>query len=114
MGYDQCSQFHFEPLVTHFYFGNFPIVTHNQTAPRPVWHFDVTRVTRVSQAEIENTGYENLQWRRKLISDTVTKVIQGLLRDWTTKVKAFGTSSTIFMTNSESSWGLERTIDIAH
>ena len=31
------------------------LVTHNQTAPRSLWHFDVTRVTRVSQAEIENT-----------------------------------------------------------
>ena len=51
----QCAQFHFEPRVTYFYYGKMSLITHNQTAPRPVWHFDVTRVTGVSQAEIENT-----------------------------------------------------------
>jgi hypothetical protein len=64
---------------------------------------------RCGEAESKRMGYENLQWRRRLISDTVTKVRQGLLRDLTTRVKEFGTNSTIFMTNSESSWGLERT-----
>ena len=59
--------------------------------------------------------YENLQWRRKLISDTVTKVRQGLLRDLTTRVKEIGASSTIFISNSESSWGLDSGEDnIAH
>ena len=55
-------------------------------------------------------GYENLQWRRKIIANTVTKARQCLLRDWTIRVKKFGTSSTIFMTTSESIRGLERTI----
>ena len=61
-------------------------------------------------AESRRMGYESLQWRRRLISDTVAKVRQGLLRDLTTRVKEFSTSSTVLMTNSESSWGLERTI----
>ena len=38
-------------------------------------------------------GYENLQWRRKLISDTVTKAREGLSMDWADRVKKFGTSS---------------------
>ena len=58
--------------------------------------------TRWGEAESKRMGYENLQWRRNLISDTVTKVRQGLLRDWATRVNEFGTSSTIFMTTSES------------
>ena len=55
-------------------------------------------------------GYANLQWRRKLIPDTVTKAREGLSMDWADKVKKFGTGSTIFMTTSESRRGLERTI----
>ena len=69
-------------------------------------------VQKVRWKETESTrmGYANLQWRRKLIANAVTKVRHGLLRDWTTRVNEFGTSSTIFMTTSESSWGLERAI----
>ena len=47
-------------------------------------------------------GYENLQWRRKLISNTVTKAScrECLFMDDTDRVKKFGTSSTVFMTTS--------------
>ena len=55
-------------------------------------------------------GYENLQWRRKLISDTVAKTTEDLSMDLADRVKKFGTSSTVFMTTSESSRGLERTV----
>ena len=55
-------------------------------------------------------GYENLQWRKKLISDTVTKAKECIFMDWTDRVKKFGTSSTVFMITSESRRGLERTI----
>ena len=68
---------------------------------------------RWKEAESKRMGYENLQWRRKLISDTVTKARECLFMDWADRpdrVKKFGTSSTIFMTTSESSRGLERTI----
>ena len=65
---------------------------------------------RWKQAESRRMGYENLQWRRKLISDTVAKARRKLSMDWADIVKKFGTSSTIFMTNSEARRGLERTI----
>ena len=56
---------------------------------------------RWKQAESRRMGYENLQWRRKLISDTVAKARRKLSMDWADIVKKFGTSSTIFMTTSE-------------
>ena len=55
-------------------------------------------------------GYENLQWRRKLIADTVSKARECLLMDDTDRIKKFGSSATVFMTISESKWGLEGTI----
>ena len=55
-------------------------------------------------------GYENLQWRRKLISDIVVKTRECLFMNDTDRIKKFGTSSTVFMTTSESSRGLERTL----
>ena len=48
-------------------------------------------------------GYENLQWRRKLISDIVVKTRECLFMNDTDRIKKFGTSSTVFMTTSESS-----------
>ena len=54
-------------------------------------------------------GYENLQWRRRLITDTVTKARGELSMDWADRVKKFGTSSTAFnMTVSEAKRGLEQ------
>jgi hypothetical protein len=60
-------------------------------------------------------GYENLEWRRELISDTVAKarglsIARSLSIDCTNVVRGFGTSSTVFMTTSEARRGLERTI----
>ena len=46
--------------------------------------------------------YENLQWKRKLITDTVTKARECLFMDWTDRVKKFGASSTVFMTTGTS------------
>ena len=62
--------------------------------------------------ESKRMGYENLQWRRKLISDTVIKARECLFMNNTDRIKKFGTSSTVFMTTScsESSRGLERTL----
>ena len=62
------------------------------------------------EAESKRMGYENLQWRRKLISDTVAKNTEDLSIDWPDRVKKFGTSSTVFMTASGSSRDLERTV----
>ena len=55
-------------------------------------------------------GYENLQWRRKLISDTMIKARECLFMNNTDRNTKFGTSFTVFMTTSESSRGIERTI----
>ena len=54
--------------------------------------------------ESKHMGYENLQWRRKLIADTVGKARERLLMDDTDRIKKFGSiaSSTVFMTISES------------
>ena len=65
--------------------------------------------------ESKPMGYENLQWRRKLISDTVAKarglsIARDLSVDNATIVKKFGASSTVFMTTSEARRGLERTV----
>ena len=68
------------------------------------------QTVRRKETASRRMGYENLQWRRKPIANTVTKARQGLLKDWTVRVKEFGTGSTISMTTSESSWTLERKI----
>jgi hypothetical protein len=65
---------------------------------------------RWKEAESRRMGYENLQWRRKLISDTVAKTRGELSMDWADIVKKFGASSTVFMSTSEARRGLERTI----
>ena len=67
---------------------------------------------RWKEVESKRMGYmyENLQWRRKLISDTVAKARGELSMDNADIVKKFGSSSTIFMTTSEARRGLERTI----
>jgi hypothetical protein len=74
-----------------------------------------SQMIRWKEAESKSMEYENLQWRRELISDTVAKVrglsiARGLSIDCTNIVKKFGTSSTVFMTTSEAKRGLERTI----
>ena len=69
-----------------------------------------TQKIKWTEAESKRMGYENLQWRKKLISDTVTKARECIFMDWTDRVKKFGTSSTVFMITSESRRGLERTI----
>ena len=65
---------------------------------------------RWKEVESRRMGYENLQWRRKLVANTLTKARQCLFKDCSVREKNFGTSSTIFMTTSQSIWGLERTI----
>ena len=55
-------------------------------------------------------GFENLQWRRKLVVDIVVKARECLLMNQTDRIKKFGSSSTIFMTVSEGRRGLERTL----
>ena len=65
---------------------------------------------RWKEIESKRMGYENLQWRWKLISDTVAKDRGGLSMDYADTVKRFGTSSTIFMTTLEARRGTERTI----
>ena len=55
-------------------------------------------------------GYENLQWRRKLISDAVAKTTEDLSLSLSDRVKKFGASSTVFLTTSVGSRGLERTV----
>jgi hypothetical protein len=62
------------------------------------------------EAESKRMKYENLQWEREPISDTVTKAGECLFMDWADRVKKFGASSTVFMTTSEGRRGLERTI----
>ena len=42
------------------------------------------------EAESKRMKYENLQWKRKLISDTVTKAGECLFMDWADRVKKFG------------------------
>ena len=69
-----------------------------------------TLKVRWKEAESRRMGYENLQWRRRLITDTVTKARGELSLDWADRVRKFGTSSTAFMTVSEAKRGLERTI----
>ena len=69
-----------------------------------------TQKIKWKEAESKRMGYENLQWKRKLISNTVTKARECLLMDCEEEVKKFGTSSTVFMTTSEGKRGLERTI----
>ena len=69
-----------------------------------------TQTTKWKEKESKRMGCENLQWRRKLISDTITKARECLFMDWTDRVKKFGTSSTVFMTTSESRRSLERTM----
>jgi hypothetical protein len=74
-----------------------------------------TQKIKWKEAESKRMGYENLQWRRKLISDTVTKARECLFMDWTDRVKKFGASSTVFMTTSESRRGAgPREDDITH
>ena len=65
---------------------------------------------RWKEVESKRMGYENLQWSRKLISDTVAKARGELSTDYADMVKKFGSSTTIFMTTSEARRGLERTI----
>ena len=65
---------------------------------------------RWKEMESKHMGYENLQWRRKLIADTVVRARECLFMDDTDMIKKFGSSSIVFMTISESKWGLERTI----
>ena len=70
---------------------------------------------RWKEMESKRMGYENLQWRRRLISDTVAKarglsIARDLSVDNATIVKKFGASSTVFMTTSEARRGLERTV----
>ena len=55
---------------------------------------------RWKETESRRMGYENLQWRRRPISDTVTKARGELSMDLADRVKKFGTSSTAFMTIS--------------
>ena len=69
-----------------------------------------TQKIKWEEAESKRMRYENLQWRRKLITDTLTKARECLFMDWTDRVKTFGASSTVFMTISKSRRGLERTI----
>ena len=65
--------------------------------------------------ESKRMSYENLRWRRKLISNTVAKARGiSIARDLSVNnaniVKKFGASSTVFMTTSEAKRGPERTI----
>ena len=64
----------------------------------------------VKETESKRMGHEDLQWRRKLISDAVAKTTEDLNIDLPDRVKKFGASSTVFLTTSVSSRGLERTV----
>ena len=57
-------------------------------------------------------GYENLQWRKELIADTLINAKQCLPMNDTDRIKKFGTKPTIFMTTTERVAGnrFERTI----
>ena len=65
---------------------------------------------RWKEIESKRMSYENLQWRRKLISDTIAKARGGLSMDYADIVKRFCTSATIFMTTSGARRDMERTI----
>jgi hypothetical protein len=69
-----------------------------------------SQMIKWKEAESKRMGYENLQWRRKLISDAVAKTTENLDMDLPDRVKGFGASSTVFLTTSASSRGLERTV----
>ena len=46
-------------------------------------------------------GYENLQWRRRFIADTMRKARECSLMSLTDRIKKFGFRSTAFTTVSE-------------
>ena len=69
-----------------------------------------SQMIKWKEIESKRMGYENLQWRRKLISDAVAKTTEDLNLGLSDRVKKFGASSTVFLTTSVSSRGLERTM----
>ena len=62
------------------------------------------------EAESRHMGYENLQWRRRLIADTVEKARECSLMNKTDRIKKFCSSSTVFMAVSKGKRGLDQTI----
>ena len=66
--------------------------------------------TRWKEVESRRMGNECLQWRRRLIQDTVDENRRRYALSTADFIKKFGAGSTVFMSNTESRRGLERTI----
>ena len=64
---------------------------------------------RWKEAEAKRMKYENTQWRRKLILDTVARSRGFMLLGEEERVRRFGTSSTVFVTVPGDTSSLERT-----
>ena len=69
-----------------------------------------SRETKWKEAESRAMLNENLRWRRTLITDSVRKVKEIRFFNPRQRVLNFGAGSTAFLSDTESSRGLERTI----
>ena len=69
-----------------------------------------THMVRWKDLEAMRMQYENLQWRRRTIEDTVNKTKESKCVDKDARIKRFGTGSTVYTTTSKGKRGLERTV----